>query len=109
MSKKEHKQDKKKSEKEQVNKTEEPGKSEKLGRKEYENALEQLHVELVKLQQWVVHTGARVAIIFEGRDGAGKGGTIRRSRSGLAHAYFASSPCLPLPIGKKARCTCNGI
>jgi polyphosphate kinase 2 len=49
----------------------------KLKRKEYDKELERLHVELVKLQQWVVHKGLKVAIVFEGRDGAGKGGTIK--------------------------------
>lgn len=44
----------------------------------YEDELEQLQVELVKLQRWVQSTKQRVAIIFEGRDAAGKGGTIRR-------------------------------
>ncbi|TVT80383.1 polyphosphate kinase 2 [Pseudomonas sp. H3(2019)] len=46
-------------------------------RKEYEKQLETLHIELVKLQQWVVATGAKVVVVFEGRDGAGKGGTIK--------------------------------
>ncbi len=46
-------------------------------RKEYEAELAQLHVELVKLQQWVQASGAKVCIVFEGRDGAGKGGTIK--------------------------------
>ena len=50
---------------------------EKLSRKEYESELARLHVELVKLQQWVVHKGLKVCIVFEGRDGAGKGGTIK--------------------------------
>jgi len=50
---------------------------EKLGRKEYEKELERLHVELVKLQRWVVHKGLKICIVFEGRDGAGKGGTIK--------------------------------
>ena len=44
-----------------------------LNRKDYEKQLAALHVELVKLQQWVVATGAKVVIVFEGRDGAGKG------------------------------------
>src|SRR5215471_10678383 len=46
----------------------------KLKRKEYEHELARLHVEFVKLQQWVVHDGLKVCILFEGRDGAGKGG-----------------------------------
>lgn len=45
---------------------------------EYEFQLESLQVELVKLQRWVQATGRRVAILFEGRDAAGKGGSIRR-------------------------------
>jgi polyphosphate kinase 2 len=45
--------------------------------KEYEKELRRLHVELVKLQQWVVAKGLKVCIVFEGRDGAGKGGTIK--------------------------------
>ncbi len=46
--------------------------------KAYEKELRRLQVELVKLQEWVRATGSRVAVIFEGRDGAGKGGTISR-------------------------------
>ncbi len=49
----------------------------KLKRKEYEKELSRLHMELVKLQQWVVHKGLKVCVVFEGRDGAGKGGTIK--------------------------------
>ncbi|MDM0117930.1 polyphosphate kinase 2 [Variovorax sp. J22R133] len=48
-----------------------------LSNKEYEKTLRELHVELVKLQQWVQHAGLKVCVIFEGRDGAGKGGTIK--------------------------------
>jgi polyphosphate kinase 2 len=48
-----------------------------LGRREYDRELKKLHVELVKLQQWVVAKGLKVCILFEGRDGAGKGGTIK--------------------------------
>lgn len=49
----------------------------KLKRKDYERELAKLHVELVKLQEWVKRTGAKICILFEGRDGAGKGGTIK--------------------------------
>jgi polyphosphate kinase 2 len=49
----------------------------KLSNKEYDRELKKLHVELVKLQQWVVEKGLKVCILFEGRDGAGKGGTIK--------------------------------
>jgi polyphosphate kinase len=49
----------------------------KLGGKDYERELAQLHGELVKLQLWVVAKGLKVVVIFEGRDGAGKGGVIK--------------------------------
>ena len=49
----------------------------KLSNKDYERELKKLHVELVKLQQWVQAKGLKVCVIFEGRDGAGKGGTIK--------------------------------
>jgi polyphosphate kinase 2 len=45
--------------------------------KVYAQELRKLHVELVKLQEWVKHKGLRILVIFEGRDGAGKGGTIK--------------------------------
>jgi len=50
----------------------------KMKRLEYENQKEDLQVELLKLQQWVKNTGERIVMIFEGRDAAGKGGTIKR-------------------------------
>ncbi len=50
---------------------------EKLTTKKYEKALRKLHVELVKAQEWVKAKGLKVCIVFEGRDGAGKGGTIK--------------------------------
>jgi polyphosphate kinase 2 len=49
----------------------------KLSRKKYEKELRKLQAELCVLQEWVKHKGLRVIVIFEGRDGAGKGGTIR--------------------------------
>lgn len=51
--------------------------------KEYEKIMDDLQVELVKLQSWAQETGARVAVVFEGRDAAGKGGTIKRFRENL--------------------------
>ena len=53
-------------------------KPKKMGRKEYERELARLEVELVKLQGWIKHEGLKVAVIFEGRDSAGKGGIIKR-------------------------------
>ena len=49
----------------------------KLSNKEYAKEMKRLHVELVKLQEWVKLKGLKVCIVFEGRDGAGKGGTIK--------------------------------
>nr|MCU0529563.1 hypothetical protein [Cyanobium sp. Prado107] len=48
-----------------------------LSAKDYERQLRPLHVELVKLQEWVKARGVKVCVLFEGRDGAGKGGTIK--------------------------------
>jgi polyphosphate kinase len=59
------------------NNTPDSGAPVELGRKEYEKRLSRLHVELVKLQEWVKAKGLKVCIVFEGRDGAGKGGTIK--------------------------------
>ena len=53
-------------------------KSNKVSKKIYEKELERLQLELIKLQEWVRHSGERIAIIFEGRDAAGKGGVISR-------------------------------
>ena len=48
-----------------------------LKRKDYERSLRELHVKLVELQEWVRHKAKKVCILFEGRDGAGKGGAIK--------------------------------
>src|SRR6266478_1134320 len=53
------------------------GTKSKLKRDEYEKELVRLQAKLCALQDWVKHTGQRVIIVFEGRDGAGKGGTIK--------------------------------
>ena len=57
--------------------------SDRLKRKSYEADLAALQIELVKLQAWVKESGARIAMVFEGRDAAGKGGTIKRFRENL--------------------------
>ncbi|MCT4558018.1 MAG: polyphosphate kinase 2 [Pelagimonas sp.] len=54
-----------------------------IKRKAYEREMEALQVELVKMQAWAKASGARIAIVFEGRDAAGKGGTIKRLRMNL--------------------------
>ncbi len=63
-------------EKTDVERTDPP--SEKLSKKLYEKELVRLQVELVKMQYWIKHVGLKVIIVFEGRDAAGKGGTIKR-------------------------------
>jgi len=55
----------------------------RLKRKSYEREIAALQIELVKMQAWVKESGMRVAIVFEGRDAAGKGGTIKRFRENL--------------------------
>ncbi|KMK67214.1 polyphosphate kinase 2 [Puniceibacterium sp. IMCC21224] len=57
--------------------------SEEVSKKTYEKEMKALQIELVKMQSWVRDTGARIAIVFEGRDAAGKGGTIKRFRENL--------------------------
>jgi polyphosphate kinase 2 len=57
--------------------------SEELSKKHYQKDLAKLQIELVKMQAWARESGARIAMVFEGRDGAGKGGTIKRLRANL--------------------------
>jgi polyphosphate kinase len=73
---------------------------ERLGRKEYEQELKRLHIELVKLQQWVVAKGLKVCVIFEGRDGAGKGGTIKAITERVSPRVFRVV-ALPAPTERE--------
>src|ERR1043165_4496173 len=57
-------------------------------RKDYEKKLAKLHAELVKLQEWVRHEGRKICIVFEGRDGAGKGGTIKAITARVSPRVF---------------------
>ena len=75
-----------------------PGK--KLSTKDYDRELKKLHVELVKLQQWVVHKGLKVCILFEGRDGAGKGGTIKAITERVSPRVFRVI-ALPAPTERE--------
>jgi polyphosphate kinase 2 len=74
--------------------------SDKLERKAYEKELKRLHVELVRLQQWVVHEGLKVCIVFEGRDGAGKGGTIKALTERVSPRIFRVV-ALPAPTDRE--------
>src|SRR3979490_1546297 len=59
-----------------------------LKRKEYEQKLRELHVELVKLQEWVKREGKKICVVFEGRDGAGKGGVIKAMTERVSPRVF---------------------
>ena len=72
----------------------------KLKRKEYDKELARLHVELVKVQEWVKATGAKVCIVFEGRDGAGKGGTIKAITERVSPRVFRVI-ALPAPSDRE--------
>jgi polyphosphate kinase 2 len=71
-----------------------------MSRKKYEKHLEKLQVELVKLQQWVQHKGLKVCIVFEGRDGAGKGGTIKALTERVSPRVFRIV-ALPAPSDRE--------
>jgi polyphosphate kinase 2 len=71
-----------------------------MKRKEYEAELEKLHVELVKLQLWVVEQGLKVCIVFEGRDTAGKGGTIKAITERVSPRVFRVI-ALPAPTERE--------
>ncbi|MNB77109.1 Polyphosphate kinase 2 [compost metagenome] len=71
-----------------------------LKEKEYEKELRRLHVELVKLQQWVVSKGLKVCIVFEGRDGAGKGGAIKAITERVSPRVFRVV-ALPAPTERE--------
>lgn len=72
----------------------------KLKGKDYEKKLAKLHVELVKLQEWVRHEGRKVCILFEGRDGAGKGGTIKALTERVSPRIF-QTVALPAPTERE--------
>ncbi len=73
---------------------------EKMSDKQYRRELKKLHVELVKLQQWVVHKGLKICIVFEGRDGAGKGGTIKAITERVSPRVFRVV-ALPAPTERE--------
>jgi polyphosphate kinase 2 len=72
----------------------------KLKGKNYLRELARLHVELVKLQQWVVHKGLKVCVVFEGRDGAGKGGVIKAITERVSPRVFRVV-ALPAPTERE--------
>jgi polyphosphate kinase 2 (PPK2 family) len=78
----------------------EPEANRKPKRKEYERELARLHVEFVKLQQWVVHKGLKVCTLFEGRDGAGKGGAIKAMTERVSPPRGPIGPLGPPPVSR---------
>ena len=73
---------------------------EPLSGKDYDRELKKLHVELVKLQTWVQKKGLKVCIVFEGRDGAGKGGTIKAITESVSPRVFRVI-ALPAPTERE--------
>ncbi|MDO6497704.1 polyphosphate kinase 2 [Photobacterium sanguinicancri] len=74
--------------------------ADKLKKKDYTIELERLQVELVKLQEWIKHSGMKVVVIFEGRDAAGKGGVIKRITEKL-NPRICRVVALPQPTEKE--------
>src|ERR1700722_4213396 len=72
----------------------------KLKRKEYEEKLRQLQIELCKLQEWGRHEGLRIIVIFEGRDAAGKGGAIKAITERVSPRVFRVN-ALPAPSDRE--------
>ena len=72
----------------------------RLKRKEYEKALRELQVELCALQEWVKEEGARIIVVFEGRDAAGKGGVIKAITERVSHRVFRVV-ALPAPSDRE--------
>ena len=72
----------------------------KMKRKEYEREMRVLHGELVAMQEWVKASGAKICIVFEGRDTAGKGGTIKRITERVSPRVFRVV-ALPAPTERE--------
>ena len=75
-------------------------KTKKISKKKYESALAEMQIELVKLQEWVKQEGLKIALVFEGRDAAGKGGTIKRLTQSLS-PRVARIVALPAPTERE--------
>lgn len=76
------------------------GKNEKMKRKDYKKELHKLQIELCRLQDWVKSSGARIIIVFEGRDAAGKGGTIKAITERVSPRVFRVT-ALPAPSDRE--------
>ena len=78
----------------------EAGPPPKMKRKEYERHMRILHGELVAMQEWLKESGAKICVVFEGRDTAGKGGTIRRITERVSPRVFRVV-ALPAPTERE--------
>src|SRR6266550_5834336 len=78
----------------------ETGPPPRMKRKEYEQEMRVLHGELVAMQEWVKGSGAKICIVFEGRDTAGKGGTIKRITERVSPRVFRVN-ALPAPTERE--------
>jgi polyphosphate kinase 2 len=78
----------------------EQGEKPALKRRDYEDKLRELHVKLVELQDWVRHEGKKICIVFEGRDGAGKGGAIKAITARVSPRVFRVV-ALPAPTERE--------
>ena len=76
------------------------GEREELSAKAYAKEMKKLHVELVKLQEWVKRKGLKICVVFEGRDGAGKGGTIKAMTERVSPRVFRVV-ALPAPTERE--------
>lgn len=81
-------------------KSEESRDAQPLKRKQYEKELRRLQTDLCKLQDWVKHKGLRVIVVFEGRDAAGKGGTIKAITERVSPRVFRVA-ALPAPSDRE--------
>ena len=84
-----------------------PNGTEKLKGKKYEKELRKLQGELCKLQEWVKYKGLRVIVMFEGRDAAGKGGTIKAITERVSPRVFRLVALPPRRTARSRSCTCS--
>ncbi len=80
----------------------------KMKNKQYLKELRKLETELCRLQEWVKLKGLKVIVIFEGRDAAGKGGTIKAITERVSPRVFRLVPFWLPPIARRLRTTCSG-
>jgi polyphosphate kinase 2 (PPK2 family) len=92
-----------------MNKSSDEPTSIKLKRRDFEKEAYKLHVELVKLQEWVKHKGLRIVVLLEGRDAAGKGGAIKCITERVSPAFSELWLCRLPAIERRRSYMCNAI